>query len=233
MIKLKEIQANGLYIFLGKASANSSFIESKVEAKDFIESANRRFANFLKIREFLVTQDSWLMVCEVEDELTILREYLKRRMNSNRKYKKPSLTEVWRIVSEQFRHFLSRFVKFCNLRRGRTGSLVHSNYERYFFEDEEEALLFIKDIWAQSITPSQNNEKYRPRTKHFGFSKKERKGHIYLCSLKLMELVGGFLEGVKSIVMWDLSTNVLRIAIQFTLNLHQSYKTIKLSPKKE
>ena len=233
MIKLKEIQVEGLYVFYGKASANSNFIESKLEAKEFIHSANRRFSNFLKIREYLVTQDSWFLVCEVEDRETIINEYLKKRKTSQKDHRRPSLTAVWRIVSEQFRHFLSLFVKFCNFRRGRTGRLVHSSYERAFFESEEEAQIFIKGLCNQTQSISQKNVKYRPKAKYFEFGKYERKGHVYLCSLNLRSMLGVILEVGKSMVAWDLASHVLRKLVKSTLNLHSHQKTNIFSPKKE
>ena len=225
MQKLKQIEARGLYIFIGKSSANSSLIETKKEAFEMISSANSRFAGFLRIREHLISQDSWTFICEVEDEETIISTYLSKREASGRKYKLPALTEIWRIVSEQVRNFLSRFVKFCNYERGRTGSLVHSNYERYYFENEEEALIFIAKIHEQNHDFSQYNCTYRPNSKRFHFTRKERIGHVFLCSKNLESLILLGFRGVGSIIRSRLIDDILRKLISLTISIHSNTLT--------
>ena len=220
MKKIKEIEAKGIYVFTGKSSGNSSMIESKKEAIEMINSANSRFEGFLRIREHLIFQDSWTLVCEVEDEKTIISTYLKMREKSVRKYKLPPLTEIWRIVSEQVRNFLSRFVKFCNYGRGRAGSLVHSNYERFYFENVEEALIFIKKIHVQSHDFSQRNRKYRPNTKHFYFTNKEKRSNVFMCSKNLEGLILLGLRTDGSVVGKRLTIDILRKLISFTKTLH-------------
>ena len=224
MKKIKEIEAKGLYVFIGKSSANSSMIESKKEAIELIKSANSRFAGFLRIREHLITQDSWTLVCEVEDEETIISTYLSNREKSACEYKLPPLVEIWRIVSEQVRNFLSRFVKFCNHDRGRTGSLVHSNYERYFFQNEDEALIFIKKIHEQSHDFSQTKYKYRPICKYFYFSKNEKRSNVFLCSRNLEYLILLSLSTVGSFVRTRMTDNILRKLIDLTKTLHSQLK---------
>ena len=220
MKKLKKIEANGLYVFTGKSSTNSSLIESKKEAYELIHSANNRFAGFLKIREYLISQDSWTLVVELEDDETIKSTYLGKRKKSRREYRLPPLSEIWRIVSEQVRNFLSRFVKFCNYDRGRTGSLVHSNYERHFFENEEEAFIFIKKIHEQSHDFSQSNRKYRPNSKDFYFTNKEKRSNVFLCSKNLESLILLSVRVVGSVVRSRLTDNILRNLITFTKTLH-------------
>ena len=233
MQKLKEIEPNGLYVFRGKSSAKSSFIESKREAREFINSANKRFVGFLRIREHYISQDSWTLVCEIEDEETIIATYLSIRKKSVRDYKLPPLSEIWRIVSEQVRNFLSRFVKFCNYNRGRTGSLIHSNYERFFFENEEEALNFIKKMHAQSHDFSQSNRKYRPNVKHFYFTSSEKKSNVFLCSKNLNCHILLGLRGAGSIVSIRLTNNILRKLIIFTKTIHSQPQYIDMLIQKE
>ena len=233
MKKLKEIEAKGLYVFSGKSSANSSFIESKKEAIELINSANSRFAGFLRIREHLITQDSWTLVCELEDEETVISTYLSLRKKSGREYKLPPMSEIWRIVSEQVRNFLSRFVKYCNHDRGRTGSLVHGNYERHYFENKEEALIFIKKIHEQSHDFSQSNPKYRPNSKHFYFTRKESRGNVFLCSKNLQSLVLLRLHVLGSAIMCSLKDDILRKLVSFTKTLHPQAQFTNNTAQKE
>ena len=233
MIKLKKVQSTGLYILNGKSSANSSFIESKKEAREFIESANDRFAGYLKIKEYIVSQDSWTIVCVMEDEESIRSTYLKKREQTGREYKLPPLDKIWRIVSEQVRNFLSRFVKFCNFVRGRSGGLVHSNYERYYFESETEAMEFIEKIHDQSHDFGQKRGKYRPKKNHFKFGQKEKNGHIYLCSKNIKLMLDGLLEKIGSMDIWEVTIDVLREIVTSTKNLHPSLKNTIHYPKTE
>ena len=233
MQHLKEIQAKGFYAFCGKPSANSSFIESKKEAREFINSANGRFAGFLRIREYLISQDSWTLLCEIEDEETIINAYLAKREESTCEYKLPPLSEIWRIVSEQVRNFLSRFVKFCNHERGRTGSLVHSNYDRYFFENEEAALMFIKKIYEQSLDFSQWNRKYKPNSKYFYFTNKEKRSNVFLCSNNLKGLSLLLIGVVGSVVTTRLTNHILRKLITSTKILHSHSKNTYNQVQKE
>ena len=233
MKNVKEIKPKGFYVFEGRSSANSSMFESLTEAKEFLTSANKRLHNYLNIHEYLFTQDSWTMLCEIESEEKIKQTYLKAREESKRDHLQPAYDQVWQIISEQMRHMLSRFVKYCNFHQKRTGSKVHSSYKRYWFETYEEALAFIEGMRNQRYRKSQDRRKYRANSSHFGIGKKERMGHVYLCSKNLRSNENSGNIGAGSIIGEVLKTNVLRQMIKTTINLHSTPKSQNLHPKIE
>ena len=233
MVKIKEIQPNCIYLFSGKASANSVFIESLQEAHEFVNSANIRFKNFMKIHEYLLTKDGWSMVCEIESEDLINSTYLKDRKSKGKKYKKPAFDEVWRIISEQVRHWLSRFVKICNFTQGRTGGKVHSNYERRIFTSVIDAKKYIADMHEQRLDYGQEKKRYQGSRGHFRVHDKKAKGHVFLCSKGLKGLIGRVFEVVGAVVNLALMDDVLRKLIETTLSHHFPTPHTSSSPKKE
>lgn len=216
MRKIREIQEEGFYILQGRAAAGSVFIEDLAEAKKFLELVNKRLHGFLKVRDFLLTKNSWTLLCEVGTRKEILASYA-RQFNANEKGK---LMDVWRIISEQIRHILSIFVKYTNWKQGRTGGKVHSNYERFIFETEIEAEGFIKKMKNQILNHEPKLKRYRSKKGLYGISKKLGVGHVYLCT---KSVVGGELEGlfkIGSLGIVKLSKDVLRKLIDHTFNQH-------------
>lgn len=220
MMKIKEIQSDCIYLFSGKASANSVFVESLAEAREFLNSANERFFGYIKIHEYLTTKDGWSMICEIESVELIIKTYLNARKANGREYKNPPFEEVWRIVSEQVRHWLSRFIKNCNFNQGRTGSKVHSSYERRLFLDVADAKQYIIGMHEQTIEMGQKRKKYRGKKSHFSVGKKKCKGHIFLCSKGLNALCDMMFEEIGAVVSKAIQINVLRKLIDFTISHH-------------
>ena len=233
MIKIKEIQANCIYLFSGKASANSIFIESLDEAHEFINSANSRFKNYMKIREYLVTESGWSFICEIESEELILATYLQSRLNRGREYKNPPFEDVWRIMSEQVRHWLSRFIKNCNFSQGRTGGKVHSNYERHLFASVNEAEEYIVAMHAQDLDFGQKKRQYRGNRQYFRVSPKRAKEHVYLCSKNLVAVLKWVFDEVGA--MWNemLCLDILRKIVKSTLQTHLHSNSTFQYPQKE
>ncbi len=172
MIRTKKIFCNGFYVFQGKSSANSLFIEDLVEARQFLILANFYFSSYLKIYEYLLTKDGWVMIVKV-NAYESLPESVRQEFREE---------DVWRVISERMRLFLSRFVKFTNRKQGRTGSKVHSVYERYFFESLGECMRFIKLVKNRLVKLHQSRRKYRSKKSHFRIPRKLGKGSIFLSS---------------------------------------------------
>ena len=229
MKKTKEIQAGGFYLFVGKSSANSTFIRDIEEAKVFLQTAENRFKNYLGIKDYYLTQDSWMLLCEVEIEETILSTYNLAREKSKRALLGRGFTEVWRIISEQYRHFLSWFVKYSNYKVGRTGGLVHSSFERYYFDSHEEAVGYIDSMRNQAHRISQVKREFRPSEEEWEVEEIVSKGNIYLCT---KQLVDGKLSEIWSgtFQLISISTDVLRKVVNHTKNIHNPiFKPIPIS----
>ncbi len=209
MIRIKKIVPKGIFVFQGKASANSSFIEDLREAKKFIILANHYLKGYLKIHEYLLTQDGWIMIVRIKSKKAILRTHHLSGVDIDR-------NEIWRIISERMRILLSTFVKFTNKKQGRTGSKVHSSYERYLFEDLEEALDYIQRIRAGLIRLGQTKRKYRSIKSHYLISEKLGRGSIFISSRKLKKRVKRLKIRLNSIKIQAFQTDVLHDLIEST-----------------
>ncbi len=179
MIRIKKTFAKGFFLFQGRASANSAFIEDLSEARQFIILSNYYLKGYLKIHEYLLTQDGWCFIVRVHS--------LSRIQKTLGLDTKVALDEqmLWRLISERMRILLSTFVKFTNRKQGRTGSKVHSSYERYIFETLIEAESYINNVRKGLINLSQRKKKYRAKKSHYKIPKKLGKGSVFMSSRKL------------------------------------------------
>ena len=226
MIKTQIIYAEGLYIIKGRSAAGSVFVEDLIEAKKFITLLNKRLAGYLFVHDFLITEDSWTLLCRIEDSKSVITKYELDRERSTKVDPLAKLEEVWRIISEQFRLLLSIFVKFTNRKQGRTGSKVHSNYERYYFENEQEAESYMQQMKNQAINNSQCKRKYRGKRGLYRVSKLVEQGHVYLCTRRVGVSAGNsvMIYGVGAIEILDILTDVLRKLINSTFSNHSIQK---------
>ena len=173
MKKVKQIRPNEFYIFKGRSNANSCFIEKLIHAKQFLIYANYFLRGYLKIYDYIITKDGWAMIVKIKRKEMIL--------NSGQL----EVEEIWRIVSERIRLFLSTFVRVTNNEKGRTGCLVHSGYERFYFERLGEAMEYIDKMRNQQIKLYSKKKKYRSLKTHYRISSAVAKGSIFLCSKDL------------------------------------------------
>lgn len=171
------MQGGCFYLFQGKASANSLFIEDLKEAKQFIILANYYLKGYLKIHEYLLTMDGWNFIVRLNSDQEILSKALigDETMDDT----------VWRIISERMRIILSTFVRFTNKKQGRTGSKVHSSYERFIFSTLSEAKSYLELMRKGEIKLCQRKKKYRGQKSHYEVPEKLGKGSIFLNSVNL------------------------------------------------
>ncbi len=207
MIKLKKTFAKGYFLFQGKASANSSFIEDLREAKEFIILANYYFKGYLKIHEYLLCQDGWNFIVKIHSLEALSKKVGMLDLRED---------QVWRIISERMRIFLSRFVKYTNRKQGRTGSKVHSSYERFIFETLSEAQTYIEGIRKGYIKLHQKRKKYRAKRSHYMIPKKLGKGSIFISSRKLRKRMKKCSEKMEVLELTKLRPHVLRNLLDFT-----------------
>ena len=211
MQKLKKIKANGFYVFHGKSNANSCFIEKIIHAKKFLIYANYFLKDYLSIYDYIITKEGWSMVVKIKSKKHLLTEEIEG-------------SEVWSIISERIRLFLSTFVRVTNKEKGRTGCLVHSGYERYYFESKNEALDYISRIRKQQIKFYSKKKKYRSLKTHYVISVNNAKGSIFLCSKEIRKLKKEVAEFADVIDFIDLQKLVVQKMVNSTLNLHHPSK---------
>ena len=196
MKNIKEMHAGCYYLFEGKASANSLFIENLKEAKQFCIYANYFLKGYLKIHEYLITEDGWMMIVKLKNKEAIQKLATFK-------------TECWRIISERMRLLLSTYVRVTNKWERREGVKVKHGYKRYYFETLQEAKSCIKAIRKQQHKLFQKRKKYRGLKTHRAIPSKLGKGSIFLCSKwvgnwrKKKKARDGFIAGKVSVIEFE------------------------------
>ena len=206
MNKIKKVHPNGFYIFCGKANANSCFIEKISHAKQFLIYANYFLKSHLTIYDYVINRDGWTIVVKI------------KRSNKN-----IANDAVWKVISERMRLFLCTFVRVTNRQKGRTGCLVHSSYERYYFETLKEAMSCIEKIRNQNIKNFAGKKKYRGLKSHYKISPKMGKGSVFLCSKELRKVKRKFFKKLEVFNFIDLKKVVVQKMINHTLTYHNQH----------
>jgi len=217
MKRIKKCKAKGLYIFEGRVSANSTYFENKSECKKFLIYANHYLKEVLTIHEFVLTRHGWHMLVRVKHKSKIITF-----AEGNIKGAKNQKIEVWRVVSEQIRLFLSTYVRVVNKFRGRTGVLVHSSYKRFYFEHVAEAQEHINKMREQLLDLSQRNKKYRGKRSHWEITIMQGKASIFLCSKYIDKALKKAVKFLESTVFKGSQDLVLLKLIKNTSNTHNS-----------
>lgn len=210
MKNTKQVYASGLYVFSGSACGNSSFIETEDEAKIFMKYLNYFTKGYLSVYDFNINQYGWNLVVKLNSEKAILSKFILSR-NSISEW------EVWRIISERIRLCLSTYVRVVNKLRNRTGRLVHSNYERIYFENIEEAKDYIQKIRHQKKNNKQKNRKYLPIKNHYKIKKSEETNSPFLCS----GANKGFSKKLGVYILKGFTDLVALKLINYTIHLHK------------
>lgn len=184
MKQIKKMEANQFYLIRGASAANSPFFESEEDCQLFLKLADRFLKKYLKITSFQNNRDGWVMLIATRSERKIKRAYRTRRMLSKKCKKECAFDEVWQMLSDQIRIFLSTYVKATNFRTGRTGAKVRSRYERFVFESEEEAMRMQALLEKIYYVQAQANRRYRPSKKLHKIRRRLLKTSIYVsCAL--------------------------------------------------
>lgn len=140
MKSIKKLQAGGFYIIQSKASANSNYFESDSLASVFFKYFNYYLKDYIDLYEYSLNQDGWIMAIRIKSASTV-KKYYSKILEKRTDKENSSAKEIWRIISERFRVFISTYVRVSNKILGREGGLVKHKYERFSFDSEEEALI--------------------------------------------------------------------------------------------
>lgn len=226
MKKIKQIKAGGLYLFSGEVAANSNFIESQREAKQFLIYANWFLKDYLTVYDFVISRSGWHMLVKLKAADAIFEAYYDQNSEKLEQM-------VWKLVSQKVRLFLSCYVRVVNKLRGRTGTLVHSTYERFYFEDFQEAQKAIDAIRNDRFKIYSRRKKYTGLDSHIPMKVGGLRGSVYLCSKKVRKVDNGFIKKMKVLGIEGLSNLVLLKLVNSTKSMHLSNKSPKFLPKLE
>lgn len=220
MRQIKKMQANHMYLIRGASTANSPFFESEGDCRLFLELADRFLGNYVTISSFQNNRDGWMMIIVTRSSREIKRAYYLRRALSSKCKKACEYKEVWRMLSDQIRIFLSTYVKTTNYRSGRMGGKVRCRYERFVFDNEEEAVALKEMMEREYCLQAQQQRRYRPARKLHRMRKRLIRTSVYVssrllgCGQKLAEL------GVACVDVGLFQKDIVRQLIFRTLHHH-------------
>ena len=217
MKKVKKVKLNGFYVFQGRSNANSCFIEKIIHAKQFLLYGNHFLKGYLSIYDYVITRDGWVLVVKIKNKT----HFGSSQVNDEER--------IWRTISEKMRLFLSTFVRVTNRSKGRSGSLVHSSYERYCFGTLNEAKVYIESIRKQQIKMYSKKKKYRSLKTHYKISSRIGKGSIFLCSRDVRKKGFEAKRMGEVFDFIDVTKTVLLKMIDFTNQAHNSYTSIPIT----
>lgn len=206
MIKTKKVYEAGFYILESKVAANGNYIENIEEANQLLIYARYFMKDYLVIHDYIITRHGWHMAVKI---------------NSKQSKDKSESEEYWRQISERVRLFISIYAKRVNHWRKRSGTLVHSNYSRYYFETLEEATSHLNKMRSQKLKLYQKKKKYRGVKYHYRIDKILEKGSIFLCSKELREGGRAIVKEIGFQSFWGLQDLVGPELINFTLKVHR------------
>lgn len=220
MKKIKKMQAEHLYMIQGCSTANSPFFENELDCKLFLRLADRFLSDYMKILNFQNNRDGWVMLISTKTAADIKRAYYGRRMRSKKCKIEFVYNEVWQMLSDQIRIFLSTYVKATNYRTGRTGGKVRRRYERFVFESEAEAEEVNAKLKSHYYVQEQPMKRYRPSRRLYSLRKRMILSSIYM-SCALLGFPGKLRElGMQCLDLGVFTSGVARQLIHRTLHHH-------------
>lgn len=220
MIPIKKMQADQIYLIRGASTANSPFFETEADCKLFLRLADRYLSPFLSVNRYQNSRDGWVMIITTASEEAIRQAYKARRAKSKKCKPQCAFTEIWRMLSDQIRIFLSIYVKTTNEITGRSGTKVRCRYERFVFEDAAEAQEISDSLEREFYPLAQKKRRYRPTWRQHKIREKLLKTSIYIsCALLgVKEKVEAL--GMRCLVLCDFRQTVVRQLIKLTYKHH-------------
>lgn len=219
MKKTKKMFAECYYLLKGGSTARDLFFEDNQDIIDFRDQLESMLGCYIKVQKFHFYRDQWALAVKLNSKEEIIRQYKKDRDRSKKANRSNDYTEVWRIISERMRLFLSNYVRKTNFRKGRKGSKVDMTYERYCFTDVQELEAEITK-WKARTVESRQEKKYRYLEKHYSVDEREKGIRMMIfCGIEDGEEFCSKYKGE----IWSLITesiDVVRHWITDTLKLH-------------
>lgn len=214
------MEAGNLYLIRGASTANSPFFETEEDCGTFLQLAERFLKDYMTIGSFQNNRDGWAMIITTKSAREIKRAYYSRRELSTKCDVACAYTEIWKMLSDQVRIFLSTYVKTTNFKSGRKGGKVRCRYERFVFESEEELEYYKAILETAYHEQAQPLKKYRPSKKLHKIRKRFIHSSIYMSS-RLLRLAAKVKElGLSCVDLGVLAQDVVRQLIHQTLHHH-------------
>lgn len=220
MKAIKMMEADHVYLMRGASTARSPFFEREADCKVFLELADRYLGEYLKILRFQNNRDGWVMIVRTRSAIDIKRAYFFRRNRSEKCDRQFDFVEVWQMLSDQVRIFLSTYVKATNYISGRKGGKVRRRFERFVFENEEEYRMTCEALEQQYYFQGQPRKRYRPSKRSHELRKKLVLSSKYMCSGVLKGLARVRALGLVCLDLRRLADDVVRQLIATTLQHH-------------
>lgn len=161
MKEIKKLQPNSLYYLSGKAVAKNTFFENKEDVLLAHRYIKRYLEGMMEIIEYLFTDEGWVLIVRTMSIDKIRKAYLHRRSRSKKAKKHALKIHPEEMISEHMRFFLSVLIKAINKSSGRTGTKVHSVFERYIFETKEEYLNCVDELREEKLEICEQSAKYK------------------------------------------------------------------------
>lgn len=156
-----ELQPGAYYLFESLSSGSSCYFETDQEIEYFKNLFDRYLGKYILSHKMYFSTEGYHILVRIRDRKTIRDHYKKTCLRRGKAIQNIFIKELWRVVSEQMRIFMSVFVKAVNRLRDRQGVLVQSRYKRYYFESREEFERYIQEMEGGKRIDSQRNERYR------------------------------------------------------------------------
>lgn len=214
------MEPDHLYLIRGSSSANSAFFEREKDCKVFLKLADRFLSEYLSISSFQNNRDGWVMIIATRSAAEIRRAYKARRARSTKCRAEFEFKEIWQMLSDQIRIFLSTFVKATNRWTGRTGGKVRRRYERFVFDSEEEVFATKQLLESTYYEQSQPRKRYRPSRRLHKIRRKLLRTSVYISS-RLLSIPERLRElGLSCLDLGVLADDVVRHLVATTHNHH-------------
>ncbi len=142
-------------------SSRSCYFEKEGEARIFRRLFKRYMESYFHIHKMYLSSEGYQILIRVKSKQAVLKNYKLSRLKEGKEPKDQFIKEPWRIISEQIRQFHSLFARTVNKLRDRKGVLVQERYGRYYFEDEDEYLVYLKEMDGGKEIAGQRNEDNR------------------------------------------------------------------------
>ena len=218
-----KLQADSLYFILSESSAKTLYFQKKVNIEGMHVKIKQHMLPVLDVLDYMFVGKGLLLMVRTKSEEEI-KAYYERIQRLKKKMMR--FDEASQILSEQIRLALSTSAKRTNRQNRRSGSLVHSNFDRALIEDIGSAEQILEKMRERAIKLCRQGRQYRADIRNWNRDKMLKgDGDVYLCTKKWLdrEARKAEREANRNSLFFDLegiSYDVLQTLIKSTLSNH-------------
>ncbi len=160
MKKVYRMESRGYYLIESLAVCRNCYFESKEEAERFKNLFVRYVGSYVEIDKMYLSSSGYHILLRIKSFAYLRNRYTKECNRRGKQVRGIFIEEPWRIISEQMRIFHSRYVKWINEKRDRSGGMVKERYSRYYFSSEEEYEIYKNKMGQKEQLKGQRNKRY-------------------------------------------------------------------------